>query len=283
MLLSGLGKKFVLVTVFVFVVSVVFLVEPSAAPVTMPSNPSPAPEIVSVVVNHNPTWHPPTYTTHPYTGAVTVASPGRYLQTGTVDVTIKNKSFTPYTDKDGNYINVYYTFFIKNGGPVDDWSYFLENSGGPWYTVYQQSGSEYTVITFTYDGSGSLAPGVFCVIESGAVRSFYVQAVTGYFNRNSINPYYNSVYEGEGSLWSQFTITIPVSDKPVTSTPIAPSRPSTSSPSNPNNTPQQTPSQQSTLIIVIIVSTCIFAILLAVIVYQHKQRKTVSPTQTQPQ
>jgi len=50
MLLSGLGKKFVLVMVFVFVVSGLFLVEPSTAPVTTLSNPSPAPEIISVEI-----------------------------------------------------------------------------------------------------------------------------------------------------------------------------------------------------------------------------------------
>jgi len=206
MLLSGLGKKFALLLSFIVVLSLLS-VELSVAPVNMPSNPSVAPEVVSVVVNHNPIWRPPIYTTNPYTGEVTETSPGMYLQNGTVDVTIKNRPFTPYVDKNGNYINVCYTFFMRQNGPFDDWSEYISSVHGPWYAVYQQSDSEYTVITFIYNGTSGPAP-FFSVVSSGARRSFYVQAVTGYFYRdeNIGAGYFNSVYEGEGSLWSQFTI-----------------------------------------------------------------------------
>jgi hypothetical protein len=284
--MANLSRKLVMIS-FVLVVLGLLLVEPTIAPVTVPADPMVAPEIVSVVVNHNPVWFPPTYTTNPYTGEVTETSSGRYLQTGTIDVTIKNMPFTPYTDKDGNYINVYYTFFIKDGGPIDDWNYYLDNYGGnsgvPWHVVYQQSDSDYTVITFTYDGSGSLAPGFFTVIGSGSIRSFRVQSVIGYFYRNNENPYYNSVYEGEGSEWTQFTVTIPVSDKPVTSTSNVPSN--TGSPSNSNsNNPQ---SQQNTIqpyLTIILVSVCIIALLLIVIAYLlYKQRKNkTNSTQLNP-
>jgi hypothetical protein len=64
----GLGKKFVLVVVCVLVVSSLLLVTPCMAPVTMPANPSVAPEIVSVKINSEHYWWPPSYTTNPYTG-----------------------------------------------------------------------------------------------------------------------------------------------------------------------------------------------------------------------
>ena len=256
------------------VVSGVFLVKSSVAPVTIPADPFGAPEIVSVVINHNPIWFPPIYSTNPYTGKVTETSPGRYLQTGTIDVTIKNRPFTPYTDKNGNYINVYYTFFIKDGGPIDDWTYYLDNFGGnsgvPWYVVYQQSDSDYTVITLTYDGSGSLNPGFFTVIGSGSIRSFRVQSVIGYFYRDNENPYYNSVYEGEGSEWTQFTVAIPVSDKPVTSTSTLSSNPGTTSPSDPSFLPVFS---WVTLFVVIVVVFGVVVVLLGVMVYLFYSRQ----------
>ena len=64
MLLSGLGKKFALLLSFIVVLSLLS-VELSVAPVNMPSNPSVAPEVVSVVFHHNPIWRPPTYTRRP--------------------------------------------------------------------------------------------------------------------------------------------------------------------------------------------------------------------------
>ena len=216
-------------------------------------------------------------TTNPYTGEVTETSPGMYLQNGTVDVTIKNRPFTPYVDKNGNYVNVYYTFFMRQNGPFDDWSEYISSVHGPWYAVYQQSDSEYTVITFTYGASGP--DPFFHVAFLGEIWSFYVQAVTGYFYRdeNIGAGYFNSVYEGEGSLWSQFTITIPVSDKPVTSTSIAPSRPGTSSSSNPNpsqSTPQQALALFDMVIVRIFVALCIIVVLMATTAFLFKQRKT---------
>jgi len=114
MLLSGLGKKFALVLVFVFAVSVVFLVEPSTAPVTMPSNPSPAPEIISVEINNTPYVASPIYTTDPYTGKEQLISEGYTRTNGTITITIKNRPFTPYTDKNGNQISIYHAVSIKN-------------------------------------------------------------------------------------------------------------------------------------------------------------------------
>jgi len=142
--------------------------------------------------------------------------------------------------------------------------------------VYQ-SDSDYTVVTFTYGAYAKPDIGLISV-SGGDLVYFHVQAVTGYFEQ------YFWVCEGEGSEWTDFTVTMPVSDKPGISTVKPPSttRPSTPSTSdNYNNNSQQKPSLQSTLIIVILLSVCIITILLVVIAYQHKQRKNLL-VQTQP-
>jgi hypothetical protein len=116
-----LSKKFVIMLVCVLVVSGVFLIEPSFGAAVMPEPSSPAPEVVSVVVHNDPIWNPPTYTTNPFTGEVT-ESPGTWRQNGTIVVTIKNRPFIPYTDENGNYINVRYFFCgkltLKSGSQV---------------------------------------------------------------------------------------------------------------------------------------------------------------------
>jgi len=269
--MSGLSKKFTLVMVFVFAVSVLFLVEPSTAPVTTPSNPSPAPEIVSVVAHDNPEWIPPTYSTNPYTGEITTIYSGYWRPNGTIEITIKNQPFNSHIDKNGNYISIYYTILVQYDRINFPWSQFDR----PRYAGYQ-SDSDYTVIIFTYGGGKiSSSSDHLGALSMGQVLYFRVQTVTGYFQGKW--PYIDAVFEGEGSEWAEFTLTLPKSDNPSISTPIVPSSPNKSSTSNPIYSPQQKPSPQSTLIIVVIVATCIIAFLLSVIAYLHKQRKTNSP------
>ena len=94
-----------LVLIFILSASCLLLAETCVAPVTMPANPSPSPEIDSVVIHNNPMWRPPEYSTNPYTGEVTETVPGHWAWNGSIVVTIKNRPFTPYVDEKGNYIN----------------------------------------------------------------------------------------------------------------------------------------------------------------------------------
>ena len=252
-MVSGLSKKNVFVLVFVFVVSVVFLVEPCLAPVTVPTNPKPAPEVVSVTVDHKPVWFPPIIYTDPYSGATSEMAPGYWMQEGYIEIKIKNQPFTPYTDKNGNTINIYYCTFYKR--PTSD-RWYSDYGYGP-DTVYQ-SDSGYTVLTYKYGGQSSIG-----YIDGDIL--FRIQSVEGYFDT------WNGVYEGEGSEWVEFTVSVPKSEnKPSTST----GRPSTSKPSDSS---LQNGSQQGLLkydLVIILVFVCIIAVLVAVIVYQYKQRKT---------
>jgi hypothetical protein len=278
-----LSKKFALILIFIIAVSCVLLVESVVAPVTMPVNPESAPEIVSIKINSNHYWRPPTYSTNPYTGVTTETVLGKYVPNGTIEITIKNRPFTPYTDKNGNNINIYYTIFaIGSSGPSFDWNYILEYEPIPWYSVYQ-SDDDYTVITAIYFAGLAPQPHLTPSYE-GQTISFRVQAVEGHFIHNEETYARDVVFEGVGSEPTMFEITIPVttgSNPKPTTTVIKPST-GVSTTSNPSSISQQK-TLQFTVIIIVLVFVGIIAILLSIIVYQHKQRKTdPAITQTNP-
>jgi hypothetical protein len=259
----SLSEKFLLMLSFSLVVSGLFLVGFCVAPVTMPSHPSATPEIVSVVVNHKPVWVPPIIYTNPFTGTTTEMSPSYWRQEGAIDITIKNRPFTPYTDQNGNNIDIYYCTFHKR--PSSNTWYSNSEIGAP-DTVYQ-SDYGHTVITYKYGTQSFIGyiDGDIC---------FRVQAIEGYFDRD------NRIYEGEGSEWFEFVVAIPKSeDKPSVSN----SKPSTPKPSfsSPQSTLPQNVSEFDPIII--FVSVCIITILLLIIVYlfYSRQRKT-KLAQTQP-
>jgi hypothetical protein len=273
---------------FVLVVSCVFLIAPCIAPVTVSSNPNVGPEFVSVVIHNTPIWKPPVINTNPYTGEVTSSKPDYWVQNGTVEITIKNHPFSSYVDKNGNNINTYYCVFYKYASSSyvnSSWLGEYSNAGIP-LTVYQ-SDSDYTIIVFKYGEPTAVAGftlGTFLFYE-GAV-SFRIQTVEdGYFERD---PDGSWIFEGVGSEWVEFTVTIPPHDphsdtnfsgtsKPnIKPTSVAPST------SNTSNSPQQNPLQSNLTIILVFVG--IIAILLIVIAYLlYKQRKNkTDSTQTNP-
>jgi len=258
----GLGKRFVLVLVCVFVVSGVFLVESCVAPVTVPSNPSAAPEIVSIVFHHDPIWCPPTYSTNPYTGEVTETYSGYWRPNGTVDITIKNRPLTSHIDKNGNYVNVYYSFFMQSSHVGAPWDMFTV----PQHVVYQSS-SDYTIVTFRYDDSFGGSPARLSAHVEGASFDFRVQAVIGYFNQR------DEVFEGEGSDWAEFTVVIPKTGKPGTST-VKPSSTSSIGTSSPSDNPNIWLPTFWVFRLFIVAFVCIIVILLVIIMYQrYKLRK----------
>ncbi|MDR2204252.1 MAG: hypothetical protein LBE76_08195 [Nitrososphaerota archaeon] len=266
------SKKLALLLIFSLFSSGLFLVGFCVAPVTMPANHSVAPE-VSAEIQHKPLVIPPTYTTNPYTGETQQTSSESIDPRGNITVTIKNRSFNTYTDKNGNIINIYYVFFIKSETQSG------EQASSPQYVEYQ-SNSGYTTITFPYSTYGLSKP-YHIQLYKGMVWNFRVQAVTGYFTPGYEKVpsfgsfdivYVDPVYEGEGSAFTEFTINIPTSDKPSTSKPNISSPPKTPTTSNPYIPPQQ--NIVSPKLMIILVSICIIVILIAVIaLYIGRQRK----------
>jgi len=55
----------------------------------------------------------PTYTTDPYTNNKVIQTYGDHVDNRTVVITIKNEPFTPFTDSDGNTINMFYNVCYK--------------------------------------------------------------------------------------------------------------------------------------------------------------------------
>jgi hypothetical protein len=271
--MARLSKKAVLALIFMVVFGV-FLISPSVVIAVEPY--SVAPEVVSVVVYNDPIWNPPTYTTNPYTGEVMV-SPGTWSRNGTIEVTIKNEPFVPYVDENGTFITVKYSFVWK--AHFRAWDSY--STGGFASHIMDQSDSDYTVVNFLYGVHGSSAYPVYNSIGSfnvGDMIDFRVRARIGYSYQ--LNQYPNEwVFVGEISEWSDdYTVTMPPVTEPGTSTPVSSPPPNTSttnkpSTSNPNSPAQQQKTPQYTLII-LLVSVGIITLLLAVIAYQHKQRKT---------
>jgi hypothetical protein len=265
-----LSEKFVVILFFSITVSGLLLIEPCMAPVTIPTNPKAGPEITSVTIHNTPIWKPPVTATNPYNGEVTANKPGYWIQNGTIEITIKNHPFSPYVDENGNTINTYYCLFYN--GTQYNYGWIGSGYRGVPIAVYQ-SDSTYTVITFTYGDNSQLDT------VSGDV-SFRIQIVeNGYFGRDP--DYGNWVFEGVGSKWTEFTITIPdKGDKPSTSKPnIKPTSvvPSTADPNNlptsdPTNRPPQSPWTTNILIMVIIV-VCIITTPLVILAYHYGQKK----------
>ncbi|MDR0461380.1 MAG: hypothetical protein LBH62_08165 [Nitrososphaerota archaeon] len=65
--MATLNKKFGIILCLI-VLSVLLLVDPCIAPVTVPNNPKNGPEIASVAISNDPVWSPPLIITDPFTG-----------------------------------------------------------------------------------------------------------------------------------------------------------------------------------------------------------------------
>ena len=121
----------------------------------------------------------PVPTTDPYTGPITI--PGYRVENKTIEVTIKNQLFTPYTDEDGHKINLYYIIQFK--GHYEEWqSYESYSYSG---TRLVQSDSSYTIYSMPTDK-----------YAYGSKLDFRVQAVIGY------DEYVEYTSEQQADIWN---------------------------------------------------------------------------------
>jgi hypothetical protein len=118
---------------------------------------------------------PPSSTTNSYTG-VTTTKPGYHVYNRSIEVTIKNQPFTPYTDANGNKIDLYYRIEFKGHfGNDTEWNIFRS----AWYqdSSHVQSKSGYTVVSHSIEeptGSSLRYP-------DGSQLDFRVEAFTGHW------------------------------------------------------------------------------------------------------
>jgi hypothetical protein len=156
-----------------------------------------------------------TTTTDPYTGKQTVTiHPGYHVQSGTIEVTIKNQQFTPYSISNQHTIYLFYNVSYK-GHYEDNWTYYPSGEyprDSDAATRIPQSTADNTVIPFTAPPEGQM--------------DFRVQAQIGYYNGSELYvmapgaPFSLYTFIGEVSGWSNTqTITIPASSTSPSASP----------------------------------------------------------------
>lgn len=114
----------------------------------------------------------PTSTINPYTGE-NETSPSYSGVSRGIEITIKNQPFTPYTDADGNLINVYYNVSFK-GHFGDVWGHYPDAT---YEDLFNASTSTYTIINVSMEPYPS--------IPDGGQLDFRLQALIGYYNYNT--------------------------------------------------------------------------------------------------
>ncbi len=162
------------------------------------------------------------------------------VTTRTIEITIKNQPFSPYTDGKSNY--VYLSFNVSYKGHFEnDWKYYSNHGAG-----FSQSNSEYVTVIFTRPPS------------EGQI-DFRVKAQIGYYYEYHM-PWDAVGFVGQYGDWSSLqTISIP--DGKVTIT------------ASTNPTPTPTVPEESWLAVL-----PLFAIMLSTaIIIRH--RKTTNLTE----
>ena len=205
-----LSKSLILLLLFILVIPSLSLVKPTTAQ----SIPKPSvPEFTVKYVDYSYDV-PLTYGIDQYTGKNVTISEGYHVDNRSIEFTIKNQQFTPYTDSNGNSIKVYYNFRFK-GNYGDVWTYYpLDSNGRSVFhyggifvevtpTAYAASNSTYTVLLLR---SSLLGAGYGQTLPDGVQVNFQVQALVGYF---VVNEYGYFILTGESSDWSSTqTVTI---------------------------------------------------------------------------
>lgn len=223
---------------------------------TASSIPKPAvPEFTLEVIEH-PYDVPPTTTIDPYTGNTTITRFGYHEENRSIEVTIKNPPFSPYTDVDGNNVGLFYNITVK-GHYENTWDYCFNN---PYRGLLNASDSDYTIISMTIGNHLEVPSGGYPLegVDTGDQVDFQVQAQIGYYNITYTGMWapvpggdFYYVFTGESSGWSETqTITIPASTQSPEN--------SSSSTSTPNQTTEPTTNQTSqTLQLAAIIGTII--------------------------
>jgi hypothetical protein len=190
---------------------------------------------------------PPTYGTDQYTGQPIIIQDGYHVDNRSLQFTIRNQPFTPYTDSIGTQIGLYYNFRVK-GAYGTEWNYYpfapngvTTRRYGGWFggnstespADLVQSNSEYTTITIQI-------PDLYNV-PMKAQLDVQAQALIGYMEPSDyMMAGHVYVFTGESSDWSSTqTITVGEIQTPTPS-PAATPTPTPSPAATPTPTPSPT-------------------------------------------
>lgn len=198
---------------------------------TAQSIPKPAiPESFQISFSSHPYDVAPKTTIDPYTGETVITEGGYHNENKTVELTIKNQPFNPYTDTAGHPIGLYYKINFK-GHYTDDWSEYFQ--------PLPASNAEYTVL--------SISSNVLNAPNSGRI-DFRIQAGIGYVTSSEFfMGGYIYTLNGETSDWSAIqTIDIPtIASTPAPTNSLPQPTPNLFTPSNSTLNPTATSIQNN--------------------------------------
>ena len=207
----------------------------------------------------------PTYTTDPYTNNIVIQTYGDHVDNRTVVITIKNEPFTPFTDTNGNTINMFYNVRYK-GTYGQDWTLMY---GIPRTVLAYGSDDIYGYKIQDYASQNTVI-----AIKSPAegIMDIQVEALKGYTNRTLLQYHIfgsgvGYTFYGEESGWSNTqTITISETQTPTPS-------PATTPTPKPTITPYQEPQQtEQELIIGVAITVAVIGAGLGLLLYLTKRK-----------
>lgn len=187
------------------------------------------PEFSLKVIDHSydvPPQPQSTTSTDPDTGdpiTKTTTVPGYHVWNKTIEITIKNQQFTPYSS-DGSKNELYYNFSYR-GEDWSEWGYYEPGIG--WRgeappRLFEQSSSDYTVVEIVAPAGGNVE------VRVRALIGRYIWLPT---HPASLD-YYISGFEGKVSSWSSpQTIYVDVGTTSTAQTSIIPTPTPTRTPS----------------------------------------------------
>jgi len=274
--MGSFSKGVSLLLLVILAVSSLMVIESTNAQST--SKPS-VPEFTAKYVDRSYDTQP-TYGLDQYTGKTVITKPSEHVDNRTIEITIKNQLFAPFTDQNGNNINLLYNVQYKGAfgenwtsmfGERSEWAGTFDPYGTYGYPP-QDSSSQYTTISYSLPWN----------IVDGQM-DIQVEALKGYTSR-TIDPsrahiiwaVFEYTFYGEESEWSNTqTVTIgeaststPNPTSPTISTPTSTPNNSTSAPSTNGNqtkvndtvplTTSLTPFLLVTIILVVIIAILLF-------------------------
>lgn len=250
--MGSINKNFASILIIIMAISSLSLI--MVRPASAQSIPTPSVPEFTIKYVDNSYDIPPTYGVDQYTGQNIIIKAGQHVDSRTIEFTIKNQSFKPYSDTNGNHITLYYDFRFK-GAYGNDWSYYPDTSHTYGrYTGFfpdtSASNSDYTVIMISLPTLTSYPAGT-PEIPTGAKVDFQVQAIMGNISIESTGMVAGGFYgfTGERSDWSN-TQTITITNG-ATSTIISASASSNPTPS-PITTSTTTPNIPELPILVVL-------------------------------
>lgn len=279
------SKNFSWILIVILVASSLIIVKPSnAQAITKPS----IPEFSAKYVDRSYDI-PPTYGVDQYTGNTIITKAGEHIDNRTIEITIKNQPFNPFTDTNGNNIDMFYNVRFK--GPFgQNWAEMFGVERTVWYSFSNpvdnfgymiQTYSQNTIVEITKP-------------PAQGQMDIQVKALEGYTNRTTVQGHIFMAqvaytFFGEESEWSN-TQTVTIGEA-STSTPNSTSPPiatPTSKPNNSTSTPSTNGNQTkvndtvplttslTTFLLVTIALVVIIAILLLLFIGRYRKFSSLS-------